>query len=255
MEKIVHILSLLLIVTVTQNLTAQVNKTDANGKKQGEWMKTYPNSRAFEYKGQFKDDKPVGTFTYFYPSTKVKAIVKHDPNSTRSSAFMYHESGTVVAFGIYRSQKKDSVWTHFGPSGRLSYKETYKNGQLNGKKTIYYIPEDPEDKSERIAKIYTYKMDVIDGEVIEYFDSGSLKSKATYVNGRQEGIFIMNHPGGKPMIEERYKNGERHGWCLAFDEEGKEIGRKFYKGGKELAGKDLDLWLKYCKQKGLNPNN
>jgi hypothetical protein len=40
---------------------AQLNQTDAKGRKQGEWAKTYPKSRVYQYKGQFKDDKPIGT--------------------------------------------------------------------------------------------------------------------------------------------------------------------------------------------------
>ena len=61
----------------------QLNQVDAKGKKQGEWGKLYEGSRVFEYKGQFVNDKPVGKFTYYYPSSKVKAIIKHDENSTR----------------------------------------------------------------------------------------------------------------------------------------------------------------------------
>ena len=94
------------------------------------WQKSYPKSTAFEYKGQFKDDKPVGTFTYYYPSTKVKAVIKHDEKTGRSAALMYHESGVLFARGIYKNQLKDSVWDYFGPSGRLSKKETYLKDQL-----------------------------------------------------------------------------------------------------------------------------
>ena len=42
-----------------------LNKTDANGKKQGDWKKYYENGFV-RYQGQFKDDKPVGTFNYYY---------------------------------------------------------------------------------------------------------------------------------------------------------------------------------------------
>ena len=148
----------------------EVNKTDAKGRKQGPWQKTYPDSRAFEYKGQFKDDKPVGTFYYFYPSTKKKAIVVHDELSGRSVAYMYHETGVDLAYGIYRNMKKDSVWTYYGPSGKVSYKETFKEGKLNGKKTVFYVSDDPADKSLRVAMVQHYANDVLQGEEIEYFE-------------------------------------------------------------------------------------
>jgi antitoxin component YwqK of YwqJK toxin-antitoxin module len=239
---------------LVSNLYAQVNQTDAKGRKQGVWEKKYPNLNAFEFKGQFKDDKPVGTFTYFYPTTKVKAVVKHDATGNRSVAVMYHETGVKMAEGIYRSQLKDSVWSYFGPSGRISYKETFSKGKLNGLKTVYYVPESVEDKTIKVAKTYMYKDDVIEGDVIEYFDTGIVKSKVTYVKGKPNGLLVINHPNGKAMIHERYKFGNRHGWCMAYDESGKETGRKYYRLGKELEGVELERWLKDCKEKGRNPN-
>lgn len=255
MEKIKQITWLLIMALITEVAFAQVNQVDAKGRKQGAWQKTYPNIRAYEYKGQFKDDKPVGTFTYYYPSTKVKAIVKHDENSNRSASYMYHEGGTLLAFGIYRNQKKDSVWTHFGPSGRLSFKETYKDGQLNGTKTIYYVPENVNDRSEKVAKVMNYKNGKENGEVIEYFDFGGIKSRSTYLDGQRHGLCVTNHTNGQPMIQERYKFGIRNGYSMAFDESGKEIGRKYYRMGSLLEGEALDKWLEECKKKGVNPNN
>jgi antitoxin component YwqK of YwqJK toxin-antitoxin module len=231
-----------------------VNRVDANGKKQGPWEKTYPKSRAFEYKGQFKDDKPVGTFRYYYPSTKVKAVVVHDEKTGRSSAKMYHENGILMAKGIYRNQEKDSVWDYYGPSGRQSLKETYVKGKLHGLTTVYYVPEDPNDKSQKVAKTSMYKNGVLDGDVIEYFETGIVKSKVKYVNGAKEGVMVTNHPNGKPMMTERYKKGVPHGWQLAHDQSGKEIGRKYYCYGELLEGKRLEDRLKQCKEKGIDPN-
>jgi len=119
----------LLLTFYSASLFAQ-NVTDAKGKKQGIWSKTYPGTKVYQYKGQFKDDKPVGTFTYFYPTTKVKAIIKHDAGSNRSVAYFYHENTKLMSAGIYRDMKKDSVWLNFGPSGKLSSSETFKNDWL-----------------------------------------------------------------------------------------------------------------------------
>lgn len=238
-----------------QTSYTQVNQKDSKGRKQGVWQKNYPKSNAFEYKGQFKDDKPVGTFYYYYPSTKVKAIIKHDANSTRSACVMYQESGVILAQGIYRNQLKDSVWMNYGPSGRLSYKETFKNGKLNGMKTIYYVPEEIADKRTLVARTEMYLNDVLNGEVIEYFESGVIKSKSKYENGKIVGIMVINHPNGKPMVQERYKYGNRHGWCIGYDVNGVETGRKYFKFGRELTGEELENWINECKSKGRSPND
>lgn len=250
-----HIFGLLLMISLTAGAIAQpVNQKDAKGRKQGTWQKTYPKMTTLEYKGQFKDDKPVGTFTYFYQSGKVKAVVKHDEKTGRSAANMYHENGVLMARGIYKNQLKDSVWEYYGPSGRLSKRETYKNDKLNGKTTIYYVPENPEDKRQLPAKETNYVNDVVEGEVIEYFESGTIKSKVTYVKGAKEGILIINHPNGTKMILERYKKGERHGWCATYDETGKETGKKYFYYGKELQGKELERKMEQMKKLGVNPN-
>jgi antitoxin component YwqK of YwqJK toxin-antitoxin module len=232
---------------------AQLNQVDAKGKKQGVWEKKYPNSNAYEYKGQFKDDKPIGTFYYYYPSTKKKAIIQHDEKTGRAVAKLFHESGVDLAYGIYINQLKDSVWTYYGPSGKLSYKETYKAGKLNGKKTIFYVPEDPADKSQRVAMIQNYVNDVLEGEEIEYFEDGTVKSKGTYVKGIKQGEFITYHPNGIKMIVDTYKNGKKHGYCYGFDGNGKQIGKRYFKNGEELVGKELENWLKYCKEKKIDP--
>lgn len=238
-----NILMLVFVLFGTWQITfSQINKTDANGKKQGPWEKKYPNSLVLEYKGQFKDDKPIGTFTYFYPSNKVKMIVKHNEKTGRSEAFIYHENTLLMAHGIFKDQKKDSVWTHFGPSGRLTTRESFKDGQLHGKQIIYYVPEDPSDKSERVAKVSNFMNGKLEGEVIEYFDYGTVKTKCKYVNGKKQGLCISNHANGQPMLHESYENGVKHGYFFAYDESGKEIGRKFYKYGRELDSEEL---LKY----------
>jgi antitoxin component YwqK of YwqJK toxin-antitoxin module len=245
--------SLLLVaqmILVTCVFAQTVNVKDVNGKKQGPWQKTYPNSRAFEYKGQFKDDKPVGTFTYFYPSTKVQAVIVHG-NNGRSVATMYHENGVVMAQGIYRNQQKDSIWLYYNPSAKLSTKETYSNGKLNGPQLIYYHFENPSDTRVVVAKSTPYVNGVIHGDVIEYFDDNTIKSKVNYVNGKKNGILVINHPTGQPMITERYKDGIQHGWQYAHDASGKVTGKQFYRFGKRIEGKELESYLKQCKEKGI----
>lgn len=242
------------LFVVVQFNAQGLNKKDAQGRKQGPWEKAYPKSRALEYKGQFKDDKPVGTFYYYYPSNKLKSVVVHDPVTNRSTAIVYHENGTVFAQGIYRNQLKDSVWNYYGPSGRQSLQETYKDNKLHGLTTVFYVPEMAEDKRLMKAKTTMYENGIKNGEVIEYFDDGIVKSKGKYLNGVLDGLFTINHPNGNKMILERYKKGERHGWCSTYDQVGKELGKKYYYYGQLLEGKELEKKLQQMKELGIDPN-
>jgi antitoxin component YwqK of YwqJK toxin-antitoxin module len=249
------VLSIILLVFTFSTAIAQLNFTDKQGRKQGVWQKTYPKSTALEYKGTFKDDKPVGVFTFYYPSTKVKAVIRHSDNAVRSEAFFYHENGELMTYGIYRNMKKDSVWLNFGPSGRISFKETYKNDILDGPKIVYFISEDINNKSSKISSISNYKNGKLDGEFKEYFDFGGTKTIGQYAMDKKVGIWQEYHPNGQKMAMTRYKEGIKHGWCTANDESGKEVSRLYFFRGKLQQGKDLEFIMKQMKEKGVNPND
>jgi len=224
------------------------NVIDANGKKQGQWSKLYPGTKVYQYKGQFKDDKPVGTFMYYYQSSKLKAIVKHIEGSNRSEAQFYHDNGVIMSRGIYLDLKKDSVWSNFGPTGRLSNKETYKADVLHGKKTIFFVSEDPNDKSQIVSSISNYKEGLLEGEFVEYFDGGSMKEKGNYLNGKKSGFWMKYSITGSIMIEECFKEGLRNGWTKSFDESGKEVGKQYYLQGRVIKGKELEVRLNQIKK-------
>ena len=236
------------------SIFAQLNQVDAKGKKQGEWGKLYDGTKVFLYKGQFVNDKPVGKFTYYYPSSKVKAVIKHDPNSNRSVAYYYHDNGALMSYGIFRNQLKDSVWLNFGPSQRISNTETFKNGKLEGKKVIYYVPELASDKSQIPSTISYYKNDMLDGDYTEYFDGKNVKVKGVYSLGKKEGVWTHYSTSGKPMMILRYQKGVMHGWAFGYDDAGKEIGKKYYYHGRHLEGKILEEKMRQMKELGINPN-
>ncbi len=248
-------LSLLFIFVFTAvGAFAQINQVDSKGRKQGQWAKKYDDRNVLKYKGQFKDDKPVGTFTYYYPSSKVKAIIKHDDNSDRSVAYYYHENGSLMSHGIFRGANKDSIWVNFGPSERVSSAETYSNGVLNGKKVVYFVPEDPNDKSQIPSIVSNYKDGVLDGEYKEFHVNTAPKAKGQYVNGKRHGIWYYYHLNGRQSHLYRYKNGVKHGWCSSYDENGKEIYKAYFYYGRHLEGKELQEKLSQMKKLGVNPN-
>jgi len=233
---------------------AQVNQVDAQGRKQGIWQKKYKGIHVYKYKGQFKDDKPVGTFTYFYESSKTKAVIKHDPNSNRSVAYYYHENGALMSHGIFRNQVKDSVWLNFGPSQRISNTETYVNGVLHGKKVVYYVPELVEDKSQIPSAVFMYVNGVLNGPYKEYHQNTKTKVNGQYKNNKRDGIWEHYHPNGRKMSLYRYKMGVKHGWWMSYDNMGKEQYKEYFYYGSRLTGDKLKAKMKELKELGINPN-
>lgn len=244
-------------VFFTFHSLAQLNQVDAQGRKQGEWVQYFDGAEyghIVRYKGQFKNDKPIGRFVYYYPSKKVRAVINHDENSSRSEAYFYHENESLAAHGIYRNGLKDSVWTNFLPSGHYSSSETYNNDVLHGEKIIYYGPEVAVEKQRIILRKSNYENGRLNGEFIEYFPDGVVKAKGRYKEGVLDGLVMRYHPNGKPMFEERWKYRKKHGLWKTFDESGAEAGRKYYNRGVEIEGKELEIYLQKLKEQGKSPN-
>lgn len=250
-----NIITLSLLLFFTLASIGQINQVDSKGRKQGEWAKKYENKSVLQYQGQFVDDKPVGKFIYKYPNDRVKAIIIHSTNSSRSEAYMYHENGKLMSFGIYKNQIKDSVWTHYGPSERLSFTETYKNGKLNGLKTIYYVPEQLKDKRTVVMQTLTYENDVLNGPTEEFFPDGIKKMDGRYKDNALDGLVNKYHPNGQKEFAIRYKDQKKHGWWFTYNNQGKEIGRKYFYHGKELKGETLNNHMSKLKEAGKSPND
>ena len=242
----------LLMCLLSVSAFAQVNQTDARGKKQGKWEKVYPGTRVYMYRGQFKNDKPIGTFVYFYKSGKSKAVIEHSETS-RSEGYFYHETGGVMSYGIYNNLKKDSIWVNWDKIGRLSSKESFKNDSLHGTKIIYYLPPQG-DKSQRPMTVLNYNNGQLHGDFKEYFDTGKLKTTGKYENNKKVGVWEAYHVDGGKMTLERFKDGKRHGWCIGWDKKGKEEGRKYFYYGRLLQGKELKKKMSEMKRLGIDPN-
>lgn len=244
----------LLIVLLSSIVFGQVNQVDSRGRKQGKWSKAYPESNVPQYRGEFKDDKPVGKFTYYYESSKVKAIINHNVNEQgRSVAFFYHENGQVMSSGIYRNLKKDSTWVNFTPGGKLSTTEEYKNDKLHGLTKVYFVTEEIKSTGPVVVTKKNYENGLLQGEYIEYFMTGVIKVKGKYVNNKQDGAWEEFHLNGKRAITYRYNSGKKHGYQIAYDENGKRLGELFYYNGILIEGERLEKVLEDLDKKGINP--
>ena len=234
---------------------AQLNQKDADGKKQGVWQKKYPGSNSLIYKGQFKDDQAIGEFTYYSENGKIKSIIKHIPNSNLSFAIFYFENAAILSQGFYENNLKDSVWYSYNIYGALSSKETFKKNQLHGEKIIYYTEGQIENRVLIPLSISNYNQDIINGLHTEFFSTGKIKKKGTFVNGLKDGEWLEYHPNGQFAQKVNFKKDLPHSWVYSFDKNGAKISEVFFQNGKVLKGKELDLFLKKCAENGIEPNN
>jgi antitoxin component YwqK of YwqJK toxin-antitoxin module len=193
-------------------LMAQVNQKDAKG-KQGHWERTWADSKQLRYTGQFKDDKPVGTFTYYSTMGKLESTVAHYASGNAAHGKHYHPNGKVMAEGRYVGEAKDSVWNYFDAEGHLRSTEHWAKGARNGEQLMI-------DAAGTVIERFNFKNDQRHGLCQEFHANGKLKNSSEYVNGLPEGLQTFYYPSGKREIEGRNISGAHEGSWTYYHEDG-----------------------------------
>jgi antitoxin component YwqK of YwqJK toxin-antitoxin module len=202
----------LALSSIAQPGPAADNRTDAQGRKQGAWVKHWPNGKP-RYVGTFKDDKPVGEFRHFDEDGRLATVQVHAGDGHVSRARHFHPNGTLMATGKYVDQQKDSTWTYYDGAGELRKVENYRKGKLHGEQIAYY-PGGAKAEEEH------YENGVLHGETKGWFANGNLRMLTTYVHGQPDGPMEFHFPNGRKEIAGRMVNGDRDGAWSYYNEDG-----------------------------------
>lgn len=206
-------------------LTMGQNRTDALGLRQGKWVGTYSNG-AIRYKGQFRDGKPSGTFTYFYPTGTVKAKMNYSDNGRVAHVISFHLNGKPMAAGKFIDHKKDSSWRYFSDvDGKLIMEENYKVGIKNGPTIIFY------PKTGKPSELTDYKNGRKNGRWIKYFPDGKISTSGFYVNDTLQGPFQVYDINGQLLMKGQYKNALQEGVWITYDSLGNLQKKEIFHGG------------------------
>lgn len=186
------LISLLLSVIIPLTLLygqETINRTDANGDKQGRWIGKYAIG-TIRYDGSFTNDKPVGEWKRFHENGKIKARIIHIPNTDKASAELFDSNGIRYAKGNYKGTVKDSTWNYYN-NLRLVGQENFSAGMKNGRS-------------------------------LTFFEDGKPATESNWVNGMQNGVSRSFYPSGKKKTETMYLQGKRHGRILIYYESGQQ---------------------------------
>ena len=248
------IASLIILLVCCTHSLAQLNQTDAKGRKQGPWQKNYPGTSVLQYKGAFLNDKPVGKFIYNFESGQKKAELVHGLPGGCSSVLLFYENGQLLADGFYKGEKKDSLWYNYAQSGELISAENYQLDQLHGKSVFYFSEGQLLEQKLQIQKVVYYTNGKLNGTYQENFYNGKPKLKGTYQNGMRMGLWTEFYNTGEVLSKVNYLNDLPHGWTTVYDKLGNIKKRVMYRDGYELTDKELKAFLERCKAKNLDPN-
>jgi len=202
-----------------------VNQVDYRGWKQGLWQKEYPNG-SLRYVGFFKDDYPVGEFTYYYTNGKTRTILMHTEKGKSAYAKVYYENGvSLKAEGMYYNKKKDSVWRYYTQDGTLLKQESYKQDKLHGSVKVFY-------PNGFVFEEINFVDGIKDGSWKQYYIDGNIKFESLYVKNLLQGAIKVYHPNGGLYKFGYYQNSLKDGRWVQYDEEGKKVLEETYIKGK-----------------------
>ena len=232
-----RIIIILALLILPASLPAQLNDTiniiDKNGKKQGHWIKKYPNGH-IQYDGYFKDNKPTGTFRRFFENDTLRAILVFSNDGKTVDASIYGSNGRISSSGRFVNQRKEGKWSFFssGIEGYLICEEEYSNNLKNGLSLKYYA-----DKT--LAERLNYSNDIRSGEWLQYYPGGKIFLKASYTDGKLQGEFEVFFKDGKPRYSGHYKDDMRDGFWNSYNPDGSLKYSIEYVGG---IAKNSDLY-------------
>jgi len=193
----------------------EINQMDANGKRQGVWKKTYPNTKQLRYEGQFKDGKEIGVFKFYCENCgKQPYAIKDFKENGETWVQYFTKKGKLVSEGKMIGKSREGEWlTYHKKSKEIMTRENYRNDQLDGVVTTYY-------GNKVVTETTTYKNGIKEGSSKNYSYEGKLLNELEYQNDKLHGPTVYYDASGNKTIEGQYKKGRKDGvW-------------KYYKNGK-----------------------
>ncbi|MEN8929016.1 MAG: hypothetical protein ABF242_10215 [Flavobacteriales bacterium] len=251
-----NLFMLFLALFAGNSFAQDINKKDAQGRKQGKWIKTYEGKKEILYKGTFKDDKATGLFVFYYETGKVKAKNTYFNDGYNSYASTYYPNGKLMSTGKYVNQKKDSTWVYLDEWGNYISKDNYRRGEKHGRCIVFY-PFNPKVDEGRpnVLEIANYTNGERDGDYQKFYRKGKLLTEGTYALGLFEGKVTTYYATGYKKNETYYKHGVKNGFSRIYDGVGKEKSKVYYRKGHKIEGKELEDYLKRKKARKKRNKN
>ena len=198
-QYIITSLSILLLSTAT--FAQDVNKTNAQGNKEGAWVGNYPKTNNIKYEGSFKNGKETGTFKFYADSPDKKVIATKEFKADGSVYTVFFNGTKKMSEGVYVNKKKEGIWKIYHIDGQhVMAEEPYVNDKLHGVKKAYYI-------SGKLSEELEYKNGVEDGIANQYAENGVKIKETQNKNGILDGKIIIRDDTGKITDEAKYVNG------------------------------------------------
>lgn len=258
MYKKIILLSLISLVLFSSNVVVAQNKTDKQGRKQGEWIKKNKQGKIIQ-KGTYKDDYPIDTFYYYDKNGKLEIKNFFSDKGTKTNSKFFYPNGKIKAEGNYLNKKKEGTWVYYNPKGIKITEENYKQGLKEG------IEKNWDNDGKNIIQTTNYKNgkkngsyyqslygegsytasytdDVLDGKYVEYYSPKGIKIKGLYQKGLKQDVWQVFTRAGNLCQKLFYKNDTLTSDVIIFSVEDNLM---------EIPSKEIAVFMSKGKQSEL----
>ncbi len=200
-----------------------INKLDANGKKNGLWKGTFDESKRPRYEGTFDHGIETGTFKYFN-DTKAGSLIatrEFSENGTVAYTTILTPKGFKVSEGKTINRINEGLWKYYHEDANdVMATETYKNGKLNGPRKVYF-------KGNIIAEESNYIDGKLDGTYKKYTEKGIVLEESNYKGGIPIGPATYRDDVGNIAAQGNYVDGAKKGIWKIRDKNNKLVNVKY----------------------------
>lgn len=226
MKKFVAVAVLFFFIIDSFAQSDTINKLNAKGQKNGYWLKK--ENGTLVYEGRFNNDKPFGTFKYYYPDGKTKNISRFQKNGSVSYTTTYHPNGQVSSTGKFIDKQRDSIWVYYNDAGKKISTESFKNGVPNGKWEKF------DSKTETLLDERNFLNGKKHGLWKTFYTTGQLRYEMVYKEDVADGSYKCYYIDGKIWHTGFYKNSYFDSTWISYTPDGQMIKRVKYRKLKEI---------------------
>ncbi len=231
-------ISLYLTLTITTLLTVSCDRVRENV------VQSYPTGEPMLVmleKGKKDNPTRVGEKMY-YQNGQLQFEKKFSgkPETPDGIWSYYWDNGQLFASGDFsQNHEYGSNWTFYNRNGG-----PYYDGQLDSVVVsdmgLYGTPSTVSffsGKHQDVVQFYSnytvrsterLSTEMRQGKVFFYFPNGKIQVEANFVDGLEEGPYIVYHESGVPYYQGRYEKGKRVGIWEFYDQEGNLVNQKDY---------------------------
>lgn len=218
-----------------------------NGEKTGIWKSYFENGQLFCEENFTTPGKLNGIVKYFNKNGKLFSEIKYkdgdiltykylDPNNNKTlstgetkggklSFKKYDKNGYIISEGVLNKGLEDGIWKFYNSGGVVVRMTNFKEGVESGEYKMFF------EDSKTIKEKATYVDGKLDGLYEEFFANGKIKSRGYFQDDAKVGEWIEFYPNGKIQRRVFFLDGEVNGTSQSFDGMGNPTIEEYYKNG------------------------